>query len=226
MKISDKIKTISIAKSHLAMIHGELDAALQLYEKLDLLLENAVEIGQIAALLEKEEKIVIDDGKELSMFCVDLAKKFEEKFDPEEGDYWNEISNFATDALIKEFGPEKEPEPNFVKSVEAYNRSMHDVCYVIPTGGWKHHHLLALVQGDEALCKQMFDELNGESPREYIKEYLDNGYWTKCEACGRIFDSDMRKDPTAEIIKCPHCHTFLPGDEPYDVAVDKELGYQ
>ena len=219
MDIANRIKLINVAKSHLDMIHGELEAARQMYEKMDLLLENACEIGQIAALLEKEEKIVIEDGKELSMFCVELAKKFEEKFDPEQDDYYEEIDKFAMSALIDEFGPGKEPEPDFFKSNEAYHRSMNDVCYVAPNGSWKHYHLLALVQGDETLCKQMFDELNGESPREYMKENLDNGYWAKCGACGRISDSDMRKDPAAEVTECPYCHTPIPGNEHYDAAL-------
>ena len=221
MKISDKIKTISIAKSHLTMIHGELDAALQLYEKLDLLLENACEIGQIAALLEKEEKIIIDDGKELSMFCVELAKEFEEKFDHENGDYWLDIGEFASDALIEKFGAEKDPEPSFIKSDEVYRTYMHSPCYVIDKkGAWSHSQLLALVHGDDFLCGVMFTDLNGQTPQSYITERLENHFWAKCKSCNRYFDASNK-----EMAECPFCYTKLSGDEHYDVAVDKELGY-
>jgi len=221
MDIANRIKLINIAKSHLDMVHGELEAARQMYEKMDRLLENAVEIGQIAALLEEKEKIEVEDGKELAMFCVDLAKEFEEKFDPENGDYWLDIDEFASDALIEEFGAEKEPEPSFIKSDEAYRTYMHTPCYVIDKkGAWSHSQLLALVHGDDFLCGVMFTDLNGQTPQSYITERLKNHFWAKCESCNRYFDASNK-----EMVECPLCYAKLPGDVHYDVAVDKELCY-
>ena len=128
MAIANRIKLIEIAKSHLDMVHGELEAARQHYEKLDLLLENAVEIGQIAAFLEREEKIVVENGKDLTMSCVELAKKFEKEFNLEDGDYYGQIDEFATSALIDEFG--SSVAPPYMKHVGHYYNSMHGICYV------------------------------------------------------------------------------------------------
>lgn len=189
-------------------------------------LENAVEIGQIAALLEKDDKIIIDDGEELAMFCVELAKKFEEQYDPEGADYYGEIDAFTSERLLQRYGVDREPEPSYIKSDEAYRTYMHAPCYVIDKkGAWGHSQLLALVHGDEELCEEMFNKLEGENPQVFIESQLDNGYWTKCEVCGRLYNSNVSEDPALEIDECPICHTPIPGDEPFDVAVDRELGY-
>lgn len=160
------------------------------------------------------------------MFCAEIAQKFEEQYDPECGDYYGEIDAFASEWLIREYGVNREPEPDYIKSDEVYVRSMHDICYLLTdNSAFTHCKLLATVHGDEELCQSMFLGLQGETPEEYIQHQLSQGYWTKCNACGRFFDSDLRKDPSAEIIECPICHTPLPDDEPFDVAVDRELGY-
>lgn len=210
MDIANRIRLINIAKSHLDMVHDELEAARQIYEKLDLLLENACEIGQIAALLEKEEKIIIDDGKELSMFCVSLAKEFEEKFDPENGDYWLDIDEFALDALINEFGKPTAPSP--MRDNDAFYKDYHSICYVPENAEsnkdqYSRSRLLALVHGDESLCTQLFETLEWQFPETLIDENVRDGLWGKCEACGRYHDTEDK-----EMTECPHCHSVLKGE--------------
>lgn len=224
MDIANRIKLINVAKAHLDMIHGELEAARQMYEKMDLLLENAVEIGETAALLWKNEKLAIEDNKEFAMFCVDLAKRFEENFDPDQDDYYETIDDFATTALIEKYGKPAKPEP--MKNKGAYYNGMQAICYVPENAEsdkdhYSHSRLLALVHGDEKLCKQLFDTLDWQFPETLIDENLRDGLWGECEACGRYYDTSIVK-----YNECPICHTPIPGDEHYDVAVDKELGYQ
>ena len=214
-----------------ASLCSALEALKECWEKVDLLLENAVEIGQSAAFLERDGKIVVNDSKELAMSCVRLAKQFEEQFDPDVGDYYLEIEDFAQRKLIEEF----RARPNASYDVDTYKNSMHKICYIPENAQseadeYSHSRLLALVHGDEDLCDELFDHLEWEFPETFIKENLEEGIWGKCKACGRYYrtgDEDGNR-----IKECPCCYTPLspiiptPGDVHYDVAVDRELGYE
>lgn len=67
------------------------------------LLENVFEITQIAMILERKDKIVVEDSKSLFNSVVQIAKDFEEQFDEWEDDYYAEIDNFAEARLIEDF---------------------------------------------------------------------------------------------------------------------------
>lgn len=211
-----------------AALCSSLEALKECWEKVDLLMENAVEIGQSAALLERDGKIVVDDSKELATSCVRLAKQFEEQFDSDTSDYYLEIEDFAKRKLIEEFGAR----PNAKYDVDAYKNSMHEICYIPENAEseadeYSHSRLLALVHGDSNLCDQLFSILEWQFPETLIDENLRDGLWGECEACGRYYDT---KDE--EVTECPCCYTPLspiiptPGDVHYDVAVDRELGYE
>lgn len=231
MKNTVALTSLAVAKRELenagnqiASLCSSLEFVKEGIDKIDLLLENAVEIGQIAAYLEKKDKIVIDDGKELSMFCVDLAKQFEQQFNPDEGDYYIDIDEFTSQKLIEKFGAPEKPQPMHEKTI--YNLTMHQTCYVPENADsmddcYTHSALLALVHGDENLCRQLFDALKWRHPETVIDENLRDGIWGKCEKCGRYYDITDES-----MTECPHCHALLPGDEHFDVAVDRELGYK
>ena len=67
------------------------------------LLKNVFEITQIAMILERKGKIVVEDSKSLSDSVVQIAKDFEKQFDEWEGDYYAGIDNFAEARLIEDF---------------------------------------------------------------------------------------------------------------------------
>ena len=214
MDIANRIKLINIAKSHLDMVHGELEAARQMYEKMDRLLENAVEIGQIAALLEEKEKIEVEDGKELAMFCVDLAKRFEDVYDDDApgSDYWGEIDKFASDALIEEFGksPQIPDGETYFKSKDIYDMSYRQCCYKSSEGTpYSKTNLLALVSGDVSLCDELFENLEGEEPDHILDIFEERGEWTTCEECGRFIRCKDAATPEPGVIECPYCHAIF-----------------
>ena len=67
------------------------------------LLKNVFEITQIAMILERKDKIVVEDSKSLFDSVVQIAKDFDKQFDEWEGDYYADIDNFAEARLIEDF---------------------------------------------------------------------------------------------------------------------------
>lgn len=67
------------------------------------LLENVFEITQVAMILERKDKIVVEDSKSLFDSVVQIAKDFENQFDEWEGDYYADIYNFAEVRLMADF---------------------------------------------------------------------------------------------------------------------------
>lgn len=67
------------------------------------LLKNVFEITQIAMILERKDKIVVEDSKSLFDSVMQIGKDFEKQFDEWEGDYYADIDNFAEARLIEDF---------------------------------------------------------------------------------------------------------------------------
>ena len=190
----------------------------------DTRMENMFELGRIAEAVMQDESIDLPDSRVLFEFCLKLSEEFEDRFDPDTGDYYIEISEFGTNELLKKYGLKIEVPTKPMKSYEAYVCEYHTVCYIPDNAEsfedhYTHSQLLALVSGDEKLCRQLFDTLSGEFPSTLIESFLTDGLWAKCNYCGRYYS----EADTA--IECPHCHGLISGDEnPLDVykaAIEK-----
>lgn len=69
----------------------------------DKLIQNAANIGMMAATLQEQDKIDVPSMVDLSADIIYKAREFEELYNPDE-DYIESIDKFAEDWLLEEYG--------------------------------------------------------------------------------------------------------------------------
>jgi hypothetical protein len=105
--------------------------------------------------------------------------------------------NKTTGAINREFYQQ-----GFIfKDEEAYTNSLDAVCYVpeLSDTTYTHQNFLDLMDGQEALARDLFDRVDWQHPETLLQEDCANGEYDDCPICGRLF-------ACYEKTECPHCH--------------------
>ena len=74
-------------------------------DEMENMLENMFEIGRNIEAMIRSEKIEVEDSKDAFTFALRLAVDFEKEY-PDTEDYYNDLDEYVTDKIIKEFGVE------------------------------------------------------------------------------------------------------------------------
>ncbi len=88
-----------------------------------------------------------------------------------------------------------------VKDEEAFDTDLNAVCYVpeLSDATYTRQSFIDLMDGQEALAKDLFDRVDWQHPETLLEEDYACGEYADCAECGRMFACHGRSD-------CPHCH--------------------
>jgi len=88
------------------------------------------------------------------------------------------------------------------KDEESFDTSLDTVCYVpeLSDAAYTHQCFLDMMDGQEALARDLFDRVDWQHPETLLEEDYANGEYTDCLECGRIFACYGKTE-------CPHCNS-------------------
>lgn len=65
---------------------------------------------------------------------------------------------------------------------------------------WTYNDFMQLAEGNEEIAEDLFCSLEWQHPETLFEEYLRDGEYERCAACGKLIHAKCE-----EVEKCPHC---------------------